>query len=291
MSRNNFLLRSVNKEGTGLEIGPSHRPAAPKRDGYRVEIIDHLDREGLLAKYRDHNLNLDAIEEVDYIWSGQTYAELTGKNKHYDWIIASHVIEHTPDLVGFLNQCDSVLKDDGVLSLAIPDKRYCFDYHRPLTGLAKVVDHHVNGVTVNTPGTVAEYYLNVVKKEDHGAWNETLVGDCNYIHTLNHAKDGMNRVIERNTYIDCHVWCFVPHSFRLLIHDLHSLGLISFRELSFTRTHGSEFFVTLSKKGSGLESSRIDVAKEIERELFTPSLRELIAPSLQRPPTPTPEVA
>ena len=273
MSRNNILLAAIQKDGLGLEVGPSHRPAAPKRDGYQVEIIDHLDREGLLAKYRDHNLDLDAIEEVDYIWSGETYAELTGKNHHYDWIIASHVIEHTPDLVGFLKQCDSVLKDDGVVSLAVPDKRYCFDYHRPISGLSKVIDHHVNEVSINSPGTVAEYFLNVVKKDGHGAWNESIEGECDFIHTLEQAADGMNKAWTHKAYIDCHVWCFVPHSFRLLIHDLHSLGLISFREVSFTKTQGSEFFVTLGRQGSGMDISRIEAARKIERELAHPLLQ------------------
>lgn len=273
MNRNKVLLASIDKSGFGLEVGPSHRPAAPKREGYNVEIVDHLDRDGLIEKYRNHNLSLDAIEEVDYIWSGQPYEELTGKNNHYDWIIASHVIEHTPDLVGFLKQCDAVLKDDGVVSLAIPDKRYCFDYYRPISGLAKVIDHHINETSINTPGTVAEYFLNVVKKDGIGAWSESTQGDCNFIHTLEQALHGMKRVRNHQVYIDCHVWCFVPHSFRLLIHDLYSLGLSPFNEVSYTQTHGSEFFVTLGRNGAGMEISRLEAAKQIEIEICKPSLR------------------
>ena len=40
------------------------------------------------------------------------------------------MIEHTPDLIAFLADCDAVLKDTGVLSLVIPDKRYSFDRFR-----------------------------------------------------------------------------------------------------------------------------------------------------------------
>ncbi len=275
MHRNKVLLNSVVKTGLGLEVGPSHRPAAPKREGYNVEIIDHLNRNGLIDKYRDHNLDLDAIEEVDHIWSGQSYSELTGKNKHYDWIIASHVIEHTPDLIGFLKQCDEVLKDDGVVSLAIPDKRYCFDHHRPISGLGKVIDSHLNETIINTPGTVAEYFLNVVKKSGIGAWNETTEGQCKHIHSLDQARDGMNKVREHQVYIDCHVWCFVPHSFRLLLHDLNGLGLISMKEVSFTETTGCEFFVTLGRKGDGMNMTRIEAARQIETELAAPILRQV----------------
>jgi len=272
MIRNEVILSHINRSGVGLEIGPSHRPAAPKREGFKVEIIDHLDREGLLAKYREHNLDLDAIEEVDHIWSGQPYEELTGNSKHYDWVIASHVIEHTPDLIGFLKQCDAVLKDDGVVSLAIPDKRYCFDYHRPISGLARVIDNHVLEATINSPGTVAEYFLNVVKKDGVGAWSKATTGDIDFIHTLAQAKDGMNKVWRHKVYIDCHVWCFVPHSFRLLLHDLHELGLVPFQEVSFTPTNGSEFFVTLGRGGSGMDISRLEAASIVEQEISQPLL-------------------
>jgi len=47
------LLRYIDKNGHGVEIGPSHSPVAPKRAGYKVHIIDHLDREGLIPGERE----------------------------------------------------------------------------------------------------------------------------------------------------------------------------------------------------------------------------------------------
>ena len=83
------------------------------------------------------NLN---SEEVDFLWDGRPYVELIGRRHAYDWIIGSHVLEHTTDLLGFLNDCDSLLKKGGVLSLVVPDKRYCFDRFRPLTDVGRVID-------------------------------------------------------------------------------------------------------------------------------------------------------
>jgi hypothetical protein len=51
MSRENRILESIDKNGLGLEIGPSHNPVAPKRSGYNVEIIDHLCKDDLVKKY------------------------------------------------------------------------------------------------------------------------------------------------------------------------------------------------------------------------------------------------
>lgn len=133
MDRKEVLLSAIDRNGVGLEIGPSHNPVAPKREGFNVSIIDHLSKSELIKKYQNSGVNLAAIEEVDYIWRGERYADLVGQRECYDWVIASHVIEHSPDLIGFLQSCAEVLKPEGVLSLAVPDARFCFDQFRPIT--------------------------------------------------------------------------------------------------------------------------------------------------------------
>jgi hypothetical protein len=98
--------------GKGLEIGPSHSPIVPKSQGFNVEILDHATAPELKEKYKDLGIpddKLQNIEEVDYVWSGESLVELTGKQSYYDYIIASHVVEHTPDLVSFLSQCQVML--------------------------------------------------------------------------------------------------------------------------------------------------------------------------------------
>lgn len=267
MTRNEKILAHINKNGRGIEIGPSHAPIAPKKEGYRVDIIDHMSQGELLKKYQDHKVNLNNIEEVDYVWNGQTYAELTGKSKHYDWIIASHVIEHTPDLIDFLINCDAILKDEGVLSLVIPDKRYCFDHFRPITGISSIIDKHFSKNTIHSAGTVAEYFLNVATKDGELGWHAHTAGKFNLAHTLEDARSMVHAVREKNVYVDVHAWCFVPHSFRLLIQDLYDLGLISFKEVSFQPTDGYEFYITLSRQGAGIDKSRLEMLNAIEMEL------------------------
>ena len=267
MNRKNKILRHISKDGHGIEIGPSHNPVAPKKEGYQVHIIDHMNREQLINKYKDHHVNLKNIEEVDFVWQGQPYSELTGKSKYYDWIIASHMIEHTPDLIGFLNDCDTILKDDGVISLVVPDKRYCFDHYRPITGISKIIDNHFLENKNHSPGMVAEYYLNVVSKAGNIAWDSHTTGKYNFVHSLEDALQGMKSVRNENTYLDIHAWCFVPHSFRLIIHDLYCLGLIPFQEVEFFTTEGCEFYVTLSRKGKGIGRPRLEILDIIESEV------------------------
>ena len=268
LSREEKILWMINKEGYGLEVGASHNPIAPKRAGYQVHVIDTMNREQLIEKYRSHNVNLENIEEVDFVWEGETYAELTGKKNFYDWIIASHVIEHTTDLIGFLNGCEEILNDSGVLSLVVPDLRYCFDSFRPISGLARVIDtHFLHNPARHSPGTVVEFYLNFVTKGGQGAWYAGAEGDFAFGLSVELARQAMEKALHSAEYQDVHAWCFTPSSFRLLLHDLRSLGLTDFHELAYYPTSGCEFYITLGRAGEHRPLDRLELLKQIEAEM------------------------
>jgi hypothetical protein len=284
MDRKQKALRWVNRTGHGVEIGPCHNPIAPKAEGFDVHIIDHVTREQLIRKYEGNNLDVDKIEEVDFIWKGQSFAELTGKRDFYDWVIASHVIEHTPDLIDFLGNCDSILKEDGVLSLIVPDKRYCFDFYRPITGLARVIDSHVHRTKRTSAGTAAEYVLNFATQGGLAAWEaETPRATMHMNANVADAKMLMELAInDDKVYLDLHAWCFTPSSFRLIIHDLHCLGLIGLKEVEFFPTCGHEFHVTLGRSGKGIDCPRMELHDRIDRELAEAARCRRRAPKLLR---------
>jgi SAM-dependent methyltransferase len=268
MQRREKVLCRIDPEGIGLEIGPSYGPLAPKRDGYRVEILDHLDRDALIRKYKDApNVDVGRIEPVDYVWNGEPYAELIRKSKHYDWIIASHLIEHTPDLIGFLDDCDSVLKETGVLSLVIPDARYCFDHFRPLTPLSRIIDAHLHRDKIHSPGTIAEFLLNFAFRGGRLAWDEYSDDEFTFANPIERVRDAYEKSIRDPEYIDLHAWCFTPHWFRLILSDLHQLGLTPLRELAFFPTSEFEFFVTLGRCGEGPGMDRRELIEKARMEL------------------------
>ena len=83
MTREEKLLKAVDKSARGIEIGPSHSPIASKRDGFRVTTIDTLSKDGLLEKYKDHGVKLENIEDVDFVWSGERYPCLLYTSGYY----------------------------------------------------------------------------------------------------------------------------------------------------------------------------------------------------------------
>jgi 2-polyprenyl-3-methyl-5-hydroxy-6-metoxy-1,4-benzoquinol methylase len=269
--RKQRILAMVDVKGRGVEIGPGYDPIAPKREGYDVQVIDHTSREKLVEKYRPVGADVDRIEEVDFVWRGESYLELTGAAEAYDWIIASNLVEHTPDFIAFLEDCDAILKDGGVLALAVPDRRYSFDRFRPVSGLAHVIDSHVARHKIPSVGTAAEYCMNVVSKGGLRCWNAGTPGDYEFIHSASHSRF-VTAEVARGVYHDVHNWVFVPHSFRILLNDLHALGYTRLREVSFHPTEGFEFYVALGRHGPGPAMSRMEMLLAMDAELASPDI-------------------
>lgn len=256
VSREVLIRKGIDKEQIGLEIGPSHHPVVSKKEGYRVEIIDWLSQQELKEHYEGHGVDLDAIEEVDYVWKGGSYSELTGKKEYYDYIIASHMIEHTTDFLGFLQDCSNMLKHNGILRLAVPDKRYCFDHFRDLTGLAEVLNNYYEPTNLQTIGNVAEYHMNVVAYKKKISWDRSVgrfgnlsINDkhYNFVHSLDDVKRVSRLVQEKKEYRDIHHYVFTPASFELLIADLRMLGLLNMEIIEKMETKGNEFLITMKK--------------------------------------------
>jgi len=241
--RRAYALSGLNLDGLGLEVGPSHSPLVPKGSGIRVETLDHLDKAALIEKYKAR-LDTTLIDDVDHVWSGESYPDLLGEAR-YDWVIASHVIEHVPDFVGFLNDCRDILKPDGVLSLVVPDKRYCFDHYRPLTGLGQMIDAHLEKRTKPTPGSAVEMVMYVSRLNGLPDWTAEDPGVPNLFLPTFIGADVLQRTMA-GEYYDCHSWCFTPSSFRLILEDLNILGLTTMREAAFRPSVGMEFYVQLS---------------------------------------------
>jgi len=237
----------------GLEIGPSFNPIAPKSEGWNVETIDHASRERLIEIYSPHNVDVSKIEKVDWIWTGQPLDELVGIERRgtYDFFIASHVIEHFPDLLGFFQEVERLLRRGGILSLVIPDKRHCFDYFKPLTLTGAVLAAHRNDQKRHAKRTAFEHIAYGCHRGGTGAWDERQLGDLSFAHNLQQALDAFetHNETDGSDYVDYHAWQFVPSSFLLVLEELRLLGHTTFEVAETFDGAGCEFYVSLRKSG------------------------------------------
>ncbi len=124
----------------GLEIGPLVSPLIQKEEG-DVRYVDRASTSELREWYgKDSKINPEEITEIDYIWGDSSLAVATGHSAYFDYCVAAHVIEHVPDLIGWLQEISTILKVGGVASFSIPDRRYTFDYLRSESTLSDCID-------------------------------------------------------------------------------------------------------------------------------------------------------
>ncbi len=67
-------------------------------------------------------------------------------NERYDFVIASHVIEHIANPLKAILEWKRVLHVGGVILLVCPHKERTFDHRRPVTPLSHIIDDYNKGV-------------------------------------------------------------------------------------------------------------------------------------------------
>lgn len=241
------VLTSINLKGLGLEIGPSFAPFLPKRDGFNVRIADHLSTDDLKAKYKSRGVPIEKIEDVDYDLSSAPLGTVVPRST-FDYVVASHVIEHVPDLIDFLAGIWTVLKTGGTASFVVPDKRFCFDHFRPVTGLAPVIDAHMERRDKPSAGAVAEGLINYVfNLGDKRIWPANAPEDFAFRYQHEITRRAMMKA--PTAYMDCHVWTYTPHNLLLLALDLSALEFFTFDLAPSFNTDPrlGEFYLSLTK--------------------------------------------
>jgi SAM-dependent methyltransferase len=256
-SRNAIVRAQLDPDGRGLELGPLDRPIMPKREGFSVEVVDYLSTDDLRAKYgADIHAAIDAsmIEEVDFVSHGQSLVDLVGGEGQYEWVVASHVIEHIPDLVMFFQDVERILSTRGRLGLVVPDKRFCFDVYGELSTTGQLLDAHLQERTRPTPGQAFDYYSRTSELNGSIAWGRDADGVPRTMYGFDEVKTSYESSIDGDDFGgQLHCWRFTPESFRLIIEDLGRLGLIALRVVGEHDTVGCEFFVTLGRDHSAAD--------------------------------------
>jgi SAM-dependent methyltransferase len=242
----------------GLEVGPLASPRVRKDEG-SVLYVDHENAEGLRQKYAadpDMKDRLAEIVNVDYVVrSGQGIYETVARDVPFDYVIASHLIEHIPDPISWLQDVAKTLRDGGILSLVIPDKRYCFDINRRTTEIADLVDAHLRQLHRPSYRQVYDF----ISKEISGQVDTSSVwaGTAHYAGVVRSdvedpdvaALQLCRTIEETDEFVDVHCSVFTPDSFLDLYGTLVRLDLIDFDLAYFapTEVNTLEFFVSLRR--------------------------------------------
>lgn len=260
LSRRDKLVHGLDLQWqVGAEIGALDKPVVAKAEGH-VIYIDFCDAQALRAKYaEDPAVDVSKLH-VDAIWGAQTLRDVIDQYAKTDagaaaadgcdYVIASHVIEHVPDMVTWLHEVNAILKPDGQLRLAIPDRRFTFDFLRQPTTLSAIVNAYVRKDRVPNTHCILDFMLNMTPVDCATAWRgEVDVSKLEHRATFEGSLAVARDSLQNGTYHDVHCWVFTPASFGKLCVALARNGLLDFECAEFfdTAFNEFEFIVSLRK--------------------------------------------
>jgi SAM-dependent methyltransferase len=176
-------------------------------------------------------------------------AEATAGVAPFDWAVASHVIEHVPDLIGWLADVADVLVDDGRLLLMVPDRRYSFDALRPRTTVGQLLQAHDARDQRPSIRAVYDHFSDAVSITAEDVWSGRVPDIDARVHDRTVLAETLRRFRESTDYIDCHVWLFTPQELVQQLGELAEHGLLDFTVESAMSTapNDLEYFVTLRR--------------------------------------------
>lgn len=152
-ARSFAVSRAIVRGATGIEIGgPSPLfarggmiPVYPS--AHRVDNVNFARRtiwEGAIQEGDSFTFHRGKAPGQQYIAEGADLRVVPGGK--YDFVLSSHMLEHTANPLGALSEWRRLLKEGGALILVVPHRDGTFDYRRPVTTMQHLVEDFEAGM-------------------------------------------------------------------------------------------------------------------------------------------------
>lgn len=214
--------------GIGVDIGPLSNPFVVVNENCQSIRIDIYPKEKLIKLYPE--LMPQIITKPEVLCDGETLNAF--RPSSFDFITASHLLEHLRNPIGAIEKWIHTLKRGGYLVIIIPEKNFTFDKHRPVTQIAHFLDDYKS----NTKQKDYFHYLEWAELKEKRIASEIPI----------YAKKLMNEgyPIHRHVFDESSWNAFL----NLIIERLKfPIGIV---ESQFCRERG-EVFTVLKKGGFG----------------------------------------
>ena len=231
VSLDRYVVARTYIRGDGIEIGALHNPLKVP-PAARVRYVDRMAN----ADLRRHYPELEALPlvDVDIVADGELLNRIPDGSQ--DFVIANHFLEHCQNPINAITNQFRVLKAGGIAYFAIPDKRFTFDRHRPVTPLSHLVRDYEEGPEWSRLLHFEEFVRLVDKPEFERQG-------------INFGEDEIKRELEdkirRDYSIHFHVWT-QKEFLELLLSLKNKIGF----DIELVLKNGHELIVVLQKLGA-----------------------------------------
>jgi SAM-dependent methyltransferase len=144
--------------GSGIEVGALDGPLQVPPTA-KVKYVDRFPVSELRKQYPE--LDPARFVDVDIVDDGELLRTIGDTSQ--DFVIANHLLEHCQDPIGALGNMLRVLKPNGILYMAVPDKRFTFDVDRPVTHIHHLLQDFKDGGVSSRRAAFEEWVRCVAK--------------------------------------------------------------------------------------------------------------------------------
>jgi predicted SAM-dependent methyltransferase len=240
-----------------LEIGPLNYPVVKKSEYPNVIYCDIRSTEQVKAFYSGNNylettgitVDLNSIVDIDIVLD-ESYEKTFADKPKFDYIVASHVLEHVEDLISTLCDIATILKPDGQFIIYYPDKRYCFDHFREEVSFRDVYERHISQRSVLSR-LAFDFFNSAIKENDPVKfWKAENMHDLLPTNDTQAALNLCQEFSSGRFMDDVHYWPFSDAGFIKFLYDATRAGIIKYSCKKFypTLENTQQFLVILENK-------------------------------------------
>mgnify|MGYP005805236423 CR=1 FL=1 len=253
--REQFISQIVQrKESRILEIGPLNRPIVTKNKYPNAFYCDIRSTDEVKALYSGNDyleatgiqIDVTEIVDIDYVIN-ESYKKTFQNIPKFDYVIASHVIEHMEDIIGFFQDITNILKPHGKLCIIYPDKRYCFDHFRESASFRDAFNVYHHG-RHNAAPMALDFFFNVVHENDAiRFWQANHIPELLPQNSFQQALTAYQQFEQGQKLDDVHFWEFTDRSFAKFLYDCVRSHLLQFSCIDFrqTQVNSQQFMLCL----------------------------------------------
>ena len=253
--RRSVLDRHVDFPCRVLEVGAFSVPTVGPSEA-DVKFLDYYSTEELKAMARTSGSDPASVVPVDYVCRTDNYNEVVSET--FDVLIANHVLEHIDHTVRWLRTVRTLISDDGLLFIVLPDKKKSFDRFRSDTPLSHLL---------------FDYFVPDQDVSSIHNFESALYYDMTYIEQENNPAIRLNvqklsqEIASSHPGVHRHVFQYETFADKILKPLLYT-GLVDFRFLEIVNCpQFGEFAVVL---GAGKDGTPTDPG-----DIFSPATDSL----------------
>ena len=248
LKRRQLIQQAIDfRQATILEIGAFDNPTFMRHEA-NVYYCDYFCKKELVKQYgKSRPERVNNAVNVDYVTKDINFQRHI--EQKFDLIVANHVLEHTPNMIGWLQNLSLILKENGLLFLSVPHKEYTFDKLRSSTSAWELIRNFEQNLQAPSIYQVADqlYYHRPIKAKD--VWQKKYQSLTNK-KRFNNIKQAFERAknkINKDKYVDTHCNVFTYKSFIQVFEELNKGNYISLSIVSSSNVEklDNEFHVLL----------------------------------------------